>query len=160
MVTAFWKATHGAFSLLSPVAHYLFLLWAMDISGAYRYFCCNVNDFGVKSWIKKSGGLIVAFIFQWLFMGIMLLNDPKGALFDMRHTPTGLQEHNKMFQNQCANLQTFFENAGFLSIFYDISCGFVVLFNDPYALIFVVLAAIVGIVFGALPGLTARPQSR
>ena len=60
-----------------------------------------------------------------------------------------------MFQNQCANLQTFFENAGFLSIFYDISCGFVVLFNDPYALIFVVLAAIVGIVFGALPGLTA-----
>ena len=55
-----------------------------------------------------------------------------------------------MFQNQCANLQTFFENAGFLSIFYDISCGFVVLFNDPYALIFVVLAAIVGIVFGAL----------
>ena len=60
-----------------------------------------------------------------------------------------------MFQNQCANLQTLFENAGFLSIFYDISCGFVVLFNDPYALIFVVLAAIVGIVFGALPGLTA-----
>jgi putative tricarboxylic transport membrane protein len=60
-----------------------------------------------------------------------------------------------MFQNQCANLQTFFEDAGFLSIFYDISCGFVVLFNDPYALIFVVLAAIVGIVFGALPGLTA-----
>ena len=60
-----------------------------------------------------------------------------------------------MLQNQCANLQTFFENAGFLSIFYDISCGFVVLFNDPYALIFVILAAIVGIVFGALPGLTA-----
>ena len=60
-----------------------------------------------------------------------------------------------MFQNQCANLQTYFEHSGFLSIFYDISCGFVVLFNDPYALIFVVLAAIVGIVFGALPGLTA-----
>ena len=60
-----------------------------------------------------------------------------------------------MLQIQCANLQTFFENAGFLSIFYDISCGFVVLFNDPYALIFVILAAIVGIVFGALPGLTA-----
>ena len=60
-----------------------------------------------------------------------------------------------MLQNQCANLQTFFENAGFLSIFYDISCGFIVLFNDPYALIFVILAAIVGIVFGALPGLTA-----
>lgn len=44
---------------------------------------------------------------------------------------------------------------GFLSIFFDISCGFVILFNDPNALMFVVLAAVVGIVFGALPGLTA-----
>ena len=60
-----------------------------------------------------------------------------------------------MFQNQCGGLQEFFDSLGFLSIFYDISCGFVVLFNDPYALIFVALAALVGIVFGALPGLTA-----
>ena len=60
-----------------------------------------------------------------------------------------------MFQNQCGGLQEFFDSLGFLSIFYDISCGFVVLFNDPYALLFVALAALVGIVFGALPGLTA-----
>ena len=61
----------------------------------------------------------------------------------------------EMHQNQCAGLQEWFDAMGFLSIFFDISCGFVTLFADPYALIFVVLAAFVGIVFGALPGLTA-----
>ena len=60
-----------------------------------------------------------------------------------------------MMQDQCAGLEAFFESLGFLSIFFDISCGFVILFNDPFALLFVVLAAFVGIVFGALPGLTA-----
>jgi len=60
-----------------------------------------------------------------------------------------------MLQNQCAGLAETFESLGFLSIFFDISCGFVILFNDPYALMFVILAAFVGIVFGALPGLTA-----
>ena len=58
-------------------------------------------------------------------------------------------------QNQCANLAEFYNNIGFLNIFYDISCGFIILFNDPYALLFVILAAFVGIIFGALPGLTA-----
>ncbi|MEM8977926.1 MAG: tripartite tricarboxylate transporter permease [Pseudomonadota bacterium] len=57
--------------------------------------------------------------------------------------------------NLCANLELWFENLGFLSIFYDISCGFIILFADPFAIFFVLLAAIVGIVFGALPGLTA-----
>ena len=60
-----------------------------------------------------------------------------------------------MMQNQCAGLEAWFESMGFLSIFFDISCGFVILFNDPFALAFVFLAAFVGIVFGALPGLTA-----
>jgi len=59
-------------------------------------------------------------------------------------------------QSQCAGVEEFFESLGFLSIFFDISCGFVTLFNDPFALIFVVLAAFVGIVFGALPGLTLQ----
>ena len=39
--------------------------------------------------------------------------------------------------------------------FEDIFGGFVTLFSDPYAIWFVFLAAFVGIVFGALPGLTA-----
>jgi putative tricarboxylic transport membrane protein len=40
-------------------------------------------------------------------------------------------------------------------VFADILGGFATLFNDPYAIWFVFLAAFVGIVFGALPGLTA-----
>ena len=40
-------------------------------------------------------------------------------------------------------------------VFADIFGGFVTLFSDPYAIWFVFLAAFVGIVFGALPGLTA-----
>ena len=30
------------------------------------------------------GGIILAIAFQALFMGVMLLNDPKGAIIDMR----------------------------------------------------------------------------
>ena len=40
-------------------------------------------------------------------------------------------------------------------VFDDIFGGFVTLFSDPYAIWFVFLAAFVGIIFGALPGLTA-----
>ena len=40
-------------------------------------------------------------------------------------------------------------------IFDDIIGGFGTLFADPYAIWFVFFASFVGIVFGALPGLTA-----
>ena len=40
-------------------------------------------------------------------------------------------------------------------IFDDIIGGFGTLFSDQFAIYFVILAAFVGIVFGALPGLTA-----
>ena len=40
-------------------------------------------------------------------------------------------------------------------MFEDILGGFVTLFSDDYAIWFVILAAFVGIIFGALPGLTA-----
>lgn len=41
--------------------------------------------FGVRNWLAMIiGAVILAFVFQWVFMGVMLLNDPKGALVDMR----------------------------------------------------------------------------
>jgi len=41
--------------------------------------------FGVRNWIAMIlGPIVLAFIFQWVFMGVMLLNDPAGAVFDMR----------------------------------------------------------------------------
>lgn len=41
--------------------------------------------FGVRNWLAMIlGAVVLAIIFQWVFMGIMLLNDPKGAIVDMR----------------------------------------------------------------------------
>ncbi len=41
--------------------------------------------FGVRNWFAMViSGIVLAIVFQWVFMGIMLLNDPKGALVDMR----------------------------------------------------------------------------
>ncbi len=41
--------------------------------------------FGVRNWLAMIlGAIVLAFIFQWVFMGIMLLNDPKGAIVDLR----------------------------------------------------------------------------
>ena len=41
--------------------------------------------FGVRNWIAMIiAAVVLALIFQWVFMGVMLLNDPKGAIIDMR----------------------------------------------------------------------------
>lgn len=41
--------------------------------------------FGVRNWFAMIiGAVVLALIFQWVFMGVMLLNDPKGAIVDMR----------------------------------------------------------------------------
>ena len=41
--------------------------------------------FGVRNWISMLiGAIVLAFVFQWVFMGVMLLNDPKGAIIDLR----------------------------------------------------------------------------
>jgi len=41
--------------------------------------------FGVRNWFAMIiSAIVLAFIFQWVFMGVMLLNDPKGAIMDMR----------------------------------------------------------------------------
>ena len=41
--------------------------------------------FGVRNWFAMIvGAIVLAFIFQSVFMGVMLLNDPKGAIVDMR----------------------------------------------------------------------------
>jgi len=42
-------------------------------------------SFGVRNKSKIFfSTLLMAVVFQWLFMGIMRLNDPSGALFDLR----------------------------------------------------------------------------
>ena len=42
-------------------------------------------SFGIRDKSKIFfSTLLMAFVFQWLFMGVMRLNDPSGALFDLR----------------------------------------------------------------------------
>ena len=41
--------------------------------------------FGVRDHLKIIvGAIVMAFVMQWLFMGIMRLNDPSGVLVDLR----------------------------------------------------------------------------
>jgi len=48
-------------------------------------FIAMLYSFGVRNWVAMIlGAAILALIFQWVFMGVMLLNDPKGAIVDMR----------------------------------------------------------------------------
>ena len=67
-------------------AVFLFVFWL------FGYFVAIISGyimtqlaFGVRSKLKLiSGALIMAIVMQWLFMGIMRLNDLRGVLFDMR----------------------------------------------------------------------------
>lgn len=67
-------------------ALFVALFWAFGYFVALIFtFIAMLLSFGVRSWPKMIvGGLLLAMAFQWLFMGVMLLNDPKGALVDMR----------------------------------------------------------------------------
>ena len=67
-------------------ALFVFLFWGFGYFVALIFtFIAMLATFGVRNWpVMIAGGVILAFVFQWLFMGIMLLNDPKGAIVDMR----------------------------------------------------------------------------
>lgn len=67
-------------------ALFVALFWAFGYFTALIFtFIAMLYTFGVRNWpVMIPSALILAVAFQWLFMGIMLLNDPKGALFDMR----------------------------------------------------------------------------
>ena len=48
-------------------------------------YVTSLYAFGVRDRLKMiCGGIIMAIVMQWLFMGIMRLNDPKGLLLDLR----------------------------------------------------------------------------
>lgn len=74
------------FYIIGSGVLFVILFWAFGYVVAIIFtFISMLYTFGVRSWLKMiAGALILAFIFQWLFMGVMLLNDPKGAIFDMR----------------------------------------------------------------------------
>ena len=65
---------------------FVFLFWGFGYFVALIFtFIAMQFTFGVRRWaVMIIGGVVLAFAFQALFMGVMLLNDPKGAIFDMR----------------------------------------------------------------------------
>ncbi len=65
---------------------FVFLFWAFGYFVALiGTFIAMLFSFGIRSWPKMIIGSIgLAVVFQWLFMGIMRLNDPRGALINLR----------------------------------------------------------------------------
>ncbi|MEM6466148.1 MAG: tripartite tricarboxylate transporter TctB family protein [Pseudomonadota bacterium] len=74
------------FMVIACGAFFVFLFWAFGYFTALVFsFIATLFTFGVRNWFAMiAGGLIVAVAFQALFMGVMLLNDPRGAIVDMR----------------------------------------------------------------------------
>jgi hypothetical protein len=61
-----------------------FLLFGYFVAIIVGYIATLIA-FGVRDKVKMIvGAIIMAVVMQWIFMGIMHLNDPKGALIDMR----------------------------------------------------------------------------
>ncbi len=74
------------FMVVGCGAFFVLLFWGFGYFTALIFtFIATLFTFGVRNWLVMIvGAVVVAFVFQWLFMGIMLLNDPKGAIVDMR----------------------------------------------------------------------------
>ena len=73
-----WVIGSGAAFVLT---FYLFGYFLAIIVG----YTLMLLSFGVRDKLKiLFSTLLMAFVFQWLFMGVMRLNDPSGALLDLR----------------------------------------------------------------------------
>lgn len=74
------------FMVVGCGAFFVALFWAFGFFIALIFtFVAMLYTFGVRHWLGMMlGALVLAFAFQALFMGVMRLNDPKGAIMDMR----------------------------------------------------------------------------
>jgi len=67
--------------VLFVITFWLFGFFMSVITG----YVAALYAFGVKSKFKiAASAIVMALVLQWLFMGVMRLNDPKGELIDMR----------------------------------------------------------------------------
>ncbi|MFK8078247.1 MAG: tripartite tricarboxylate transporter TctB family protein [Granulosicoccus sp.] len=74
------------FSVIACGALFVVTFWGLGyFSAVIVTLIAMLYTFGVRNWVSMLlGAVVLALVFQWVFMGVMLLNDPKGALFDMR----------------------------------------------------------------------------
>ncbi len=65
---------------------FVFVFWGFGYFAALIVaFIATLYAFGNRNWIGIIvGSIILAVIFQWLFMGVMLLSDPQGYFVDLR----------------------------------------------------------------------------
>lgn len=74
------------FMVVGCGAFFVVLFWGFGYFVALIFtFIAMLYTFGVRNKTAMVvGALVLAVAFQALFMGVMLLNDPKGAIIDMR----------------------------------------------------------------------------
>jgi len=74
------------FMVIACGAFFVLLFWAFGYFTAVLFtFIAGLFTFGVRNWVVMVlGSVVLAFLFQILFMGVMRLNDPKGAIVDLR----------------------------------------------------------------------------
>lgn len=74
------------FRVVGCGALFVFLFWGFGYFVALIItFVTMLYSFGVRNWpVMICGAVVLAFVFQILFMGVMLLFDPPGAIIDMR----------------------------------------------------------------------------
>jgi len=65
---------------------FIFMFWGFGYFVALiTAFITTLYAFGNRNWIGIIvGSILLAVVFQWLFMGVMLLSDPQGFFFDLR----------------------------------------------------------------------------
>ena len=65
---------------------FVFMFWGFGyFASIIATYAAMLYTFGVRRWgWMIGGGIVLAVMFQWLFMGIMLLNDPAGAILNLR----------------------------------------------------------------------------
>ena len=74
------------FMVVGCGALFVLLFWGFGYFTAIIItYVAMLYTFGIRKWHWMiGGGIVLAFAFQALFMGVMLLNDPKGAIVDLR----------------------------------------------------------------------------
>ena len=74
------------FEVIGCGIFFVFMFWGFGyFTAIFATFVAMLYTFGSRNWLYMIlGGIVLAYVFQWLFMGVMLLFDPAGAIIDMR----------------------------------------------------------------------------
>lgn len=74
------------FAILFCGIFFVLMFWGFGYFAAlFSCFIATLYAFGNRSWVRMvCGAILLAIVFQWLFMGVMMLSDPAGNFVDLR----------------------------------------------------------------------------